>query len=345
MALEIGNGACGGGGGVTMTPAVSTATPAYGASLTLSASINGMSPTSYTFRYPSDSLGNFTSTTQAGNSLVITVRGYGEQVLSISATDGINTVASAVVITVTDQSHVTTYINNIGTLTTAQQTAAKVFANSVVELGFSLNFLYPFFGASATNTKRNLLGASYEMTWGGGWTHDANGVTANGTTADGDTGLNNNVLSQNSVFIALYNRTNGASGMDVIGALTPRLQFAIRWSSTGQTNADIHNSSTANGMTFPTDCRGFWAAWRDNSGYVKIYHRGPSFEKGYYWNTASTGSPASGNIKLSAGVLGIATNRNYSFFTIGAAPSTMNAVIDLEKVVNDQMTALGLNVY
>mgnify|MGYP006267157259 CR=1 FL=1 len=333
-----------GGGGAEMEVTASSSTPAYGASVTITAAVTGFSPTSYTFTYPSDSLGNMTSTTQAGNSLAITAKGYGTQKVSVTATDSVSTTGGTVSLAVADQTHVASYISNIGTLTATQQTVARVLGNSVPELGFTLNCMYPFLGASATNTKRNLLGSSYEMTWGSGSTNNANGVTGNGTTADGDTGLNNNALGQNSVFIAFYSRTDGASGIDVFGATSPRTQLAARWSSTGQSIADINNSSTSNGLTFPADCRGFWAAWRDNSGYVKFYHRGPSWEKGYYWNTASTGL-GSGNFKLSAGAVGAATNRNYSFLTIGAAAPNMEAVMKLERIVNAQMTALGLNVY
>lgn len=333
-----------GGSSASMVLSASNDSPEYHSSINVQASVSGFTPTSYTFTYLIDSSGNYESQTTSEDNLDITVYGYGRQKITVCATDDNTTVGSNIIIDVQDVASVSDYISNIGTLTQDEETVVRNLYYISAEKGCNFTCLYPFRGESSTKAKRNLIGPSYEMTWNGGWTFNSSGVTANGTNSDGDTGLNNNFLGQNSVFIAFYNRTDGASGVDVFGATSPRTQVAARWSSTGQSNADINNSSTANGMTYPADCRGFWAAWRDNSGYVKVYHRGPSWEKAYYWNTASTGL-ASGNFKLSAGAVGAATNRNYSFLAIGQAPPSLDAVVELEKLVNAQMTTLGLNVY
>src|SRR5205085_1059836 len=58
-----------------------------------------------------------------------------------------------------------------------------------------LKAIYPYVGGSATAHKWNLkdprvLDAAYRITWSGGVTHNANGVTFDGSTGYGDTHLN-----------------------------------------------------------------------------------------------------------------------------------------------------------
>jgi hypothetical protein len=48
--------------------------------------------------------------------------------------------------------------------------------------------LYPFVGGTAAQHSFNLVSSSFQITWTGGVTHNANGVTGNGTTGFGNTG-------------------------------------------------------------------------------------------------------------------------------------------------------------
>jgi hypothetical protein len=329
----------------SLSLATSTATPAYGASFTVTATASGFTPTSYTFSYLIDSAGCYSRTTQAGAALAITARGYGAQTVMVTATDGVTTVGATIQVTIQDTASVAAYLANIPSLSATEITAARTYAYRSIELGLTASAIYPLRGASSANTKWNLANSGNSMTWNGGWTFSSSGVTANGVNSDGDTGINNNTFGQNSIMFALYNRTDGGSGVDIFGAVSPRTQFAVKWTGAGNVTVfDFNNSSTAHSMTPPTDVRGFWAAWRFGATAIMVYHKGPNGERWGYATTASS-APGSGNIKLSAGAVGAATNRNYSYLGIYAAPTSSHAVLDLEQVVNAQMTALGLNVY
>jgi len=329
----------------TLSLATSSATPAYGGSFTITATATGLTPTSYTFSYPSDSIGGYARTTQVGNALAITARGYSTQTIMVTATDGVTTVGATIQVTVQDTAAVAAYLANIPTLTATEITVVRLLAYRSIEVGLTASAIYPFRGASSTNAKWNLANSGNSMTFNGGWTFSSSGVTANGVNSDGDTGLNNNAYPQNSLMFALYNRTDGGSGADVFGAISPRTQFAVKWAAAGNITAyDINNTSTAHSMTPPTDVRGFWAAWRFGANALMVYHKGPNGERWGYATTASS-APASGNIKLSAGAVSAPTNRNYPFFAIYSAPISAISVLQLEQTVNAQMTALGLNVY
>lgn len=72
--------------------------------------------------------------------------------------------------------------------------------------------IYPMVGSSATSNSYNLKNtAQYQITWYGGLTHNANGVTGSGTNGYGDTFLNNNVLAQNDNHLSVYIRTSGGN--------------------------------------------------------------------------------------------------------------------------------------
>ncbi len=329
----------------SLSLSASDTTPDYNASYTVTATATGFTPTSYTFSYPIDSNGCYSRTTQAGNALAITARGYGAQTVIVTATDGVTTVGATIEVNIQDTASVVAYLANIPSLSATEINAARQYAYRSFELGLTATAIYPFRGATSANTKWNLANSGNSMTWNGGWTFNSNGVTANGVNSNGDTGINGNTFGQNSIMFVLYNRTDGASGIDIIGAITPRVQFAIKWTvMVANAVYDFNNGSTANSMPTPTDVRGFWAAWRFASNALMIYHKGPGGERWGYATTASS-APASGNIKLSAGAIGVATNRNYAFFAMYSAPTSSHSVLDLEQVVNAQMTALGINVY
>ncbi len=62
------------------------------------------------------------------------------------------------------------------------------------QLWTKMKAVYPFVGGTATTHKWNLkdpqdTNAAFRLTFSGGWTHDANGVTGNGTNAYADTHL------------------------------------------------------------------------------------------------------------------------------------------------------------
>ena len=104
---------------VTTTPpslsvASSSATPAYAASFTITATASGFTPTSYTFYYVNDVSGNRTSTTQAGSSLALTATWNGAQTIIVTAIDSVSgaTATGSVSVTVSNGMRIPTWILN-----------------------------------------------------------------------------------------------------------------------------------------------------------------------------------------------------------------------------------------
>lgn len=82
-----------------LTVDASTTTPALGDSVTITATPTNITPTSYTFYLPKID-GSIETVTQAGNSYVWTAEGNGAVEVTVSATDGSDTVHSCVEVTV-----------------------------------------------------------------------------------------------------------------------------------------------------------------------------------------------------------------------------------------------------
>ena len=81
---------------------------------------------------------------------------------------------------------------------TATGITSQTIIDAISELVFNLKSnnlwgkiyaIYPFVGGSASSHSYNLKNtAQFQITWGGGVTHNANGITGNGTTGFGLTG-------------------------------------------------------------------------------------------------------------------------------------------------------------
>ncbi len=103
-----------------------------------------------------------------------------------------------------------------------QKTAVNdlVLALKAANLWTPMLALYPFVGGSATPHSFNLANpATYQITWSGGLTHDANGVTGNGSSGFGDTGLNAlSVLSATSNASFVYDRLTDSDAVPVLSA-------------------------------------------------------------------------------------------------------------------------------
>jgi hypothetical protein len=71
-----------------------------------------------------------------------------------------------------------------------------------------LHAVYPFVGGTASSHAVNLLANSFTISWTGGVTHDANGVTGDAATGFGDTGYNPGLMqTTNSASYYVYERT------------------------------------------------------------------------------------------------------------------------------------------
>lgn len=116
------------------------------------------------------------------------------------------------------------------------------YVNYIVKMlkGFDLwnlnSALYPFVGGTAARHRLNLInensrlvnGSIYDITWFGGVTHNANGVTGNGTNGYGNTNLNDantNVFPLNSHHLSVYNKSNIMNSTVDLGILTTSRRF------------------------------------------------------------------------------------------------------------------------
>jgi hypothetical protein len=294
--------------------ATSTATPAYGGSFTITATATGLTPTSYTFSYPSDSIGGYSRTTQAGNALAITARGYSTQTIMVTATDGVTTVGATIQVTVAQMTQVTDFLTNTGIVDATITGALRSLALRLDDYGLwsKVRALYPFVGGTATTHKYNLkdprdLDAAYRLVFAGGWTHDSNGVTGNGTNTSADSKLANNVTGQNSLTMGVYNRTAGQSGVEWSGSVTPRTWLAGNISGTAY--FDINNGASTATTTAPADVRGTLMASRVVSSATELNLNG----QGQRTTAATSSAPAATNFILgqfSGG--GFNTARNYA---------------------------------
>lgn len=105
------------------------------------------------------------------------------------------------------------FITAAGITNTTQKNAVNqlVLDLKSYNLWTSLQAIYPFVGGTASTHKYNLkdprdLNAAYRITFGGGWTHNANGATGNGVNTYADT----NYIGFQSGELGIYNRGNTA---------------------------------------------------------------------------------------------------------------------------------------
>lgn len=329
----------------SLSLSTTTSTPAYGASFTVTATAAGFTPTSYSFGFPSDSVGGYSCTTQAGNSLAITAKGYSTQRIYVTATDGVTTVGAMITVTVAQMTQVTDFLTNTGIVDATITGAVRTLAMRLDDFGIwsKMRALYPFVGGTATTHKYNLkdprdLDAAYRMIFAGGWTHNSNGITGNGTNTSGDSRLANNVPSQNSLNMGVYNRTAGTGGVEWSGSSSPRTWLAGNISGTAY--FDMNNSASTATTTAPADVRGTLMANRTDSASTELNLNA----QGQRTTAAASSAPTATNFILgqfSGG--GFNTARNYAAAWIADGLTPLEEA-NLRTVMQAFQTTLSRNV-
>lgn len=177
--------------------------------------------------------------------------------------------------------------------------------------------IYPFVGGTATTHKFNLkdsrdLNAAFRLTFNGGWTHDANGISPNGTNGYADTFLvANGNLSVNSTHISIYSRTDTSKEAPAIansiGGVASEVSMWLKF--TNLFYLRINNptiSSTAN-----TNSTGYYIGNRNSSTQLALFKN----------NTKTTFTQNSNSLSASSFKIGGAgtffDNKQYAFATIG----------------------------
>lgn len=226
---------------------------------------------------------------------------------------------------------------------------AQIYAN--------LRAIYPFVGGTADTHKFNLkdprdLDAAYRLTFGGGWTHNANGITGNGSNTFADTfAVPATVFAgQSGALLGLYSRTAAqapANWYDMASTNASNLNNTIlicRYSNDtayfcfGSDQSFQYNKSSigdGSGLFVSRRLSGVTSGWRNG---VKLGEASPSV------NYTSTPSITIGCSHYSAGAnYRYFTTRNYAFACIGFALSD-SEMAALYSAVQAFQAALGREV-
>jgi hypothetical protein len=147
----------------------------------------------------------------------------------------------------------------------------------------NINALYPFVGGTASSHSYNLKNTSaYQITWYGGVTHDANGVTFNGVNSYGDTGYNESLIETSSnTHRSVYDRSTSSDfgvqiGVQAAGGAYQRHLIYTNYSSNYYMDCydSLDNYGRLTGANNGSNA--FWLHSRTSSasGALKAYKNG-----------------------------------------------------------------------
>jgi len=190
--------------------------------------------------------------------------------------------------------------------------------------------IYPFVGGSASQHSYNLKNpATFQITWSGTVTHNANGVTGNGSTGFGDTGFNpstNGTLGNSH--ISLYSRTDQAINLIDMGATIGATAWLIHTRLlAGDFSPDLGASSRPNFAT--PNSLGYFAASRLNTTNISGYKDGVVVINNV---SNSTSASPNGSLYLLAsnqnGSASLHSQRNFAFASIGLGLTSAESTAD-----------------
>jgi hypothetical protein len=213
------------------------------------------------------------------------------------------------------------FFNAAGITSITQQDAIDNLVRGLKDDGIwtKMKAIYPFVGGTAATHKFNLkdprdLDAAYRLVFNGGWTHSSTGATPNGVNGYADTKLPNNTMSQNSMTMCTYLRTN-TTPTPAVGDLAVWNAF---FGSCIYANQAGNFRATNNGTNFQliasADSLGFFLNKRINSTQITLQKN----------STLTTFSSASQNhlssnfiISRTGDFAGEYSNRQTAFVAIG----------------------------
>ena len=332
---------------LSLSIGLSTSTPNYASSLTITATPTGITPTSYTF-FITNTAGESFIVTQASNVYAYTVLIAGTLTVSVIATDGTSDVGADAQFTCDNLSTVTKaaefiYAHNNATgltMASVQRSAITTLVNNLNGSGTtnSSQFLarmvaqgskfYPYCPvdnstANANAYKMCLINPLVNLTFtnfvAGDFT--ANGLTG-GATKQASTGVAMNAyLAQRTGFHA-YCRTNSATaGLQAIGnGGGGNLEFWLR--DSGQCYIKINSATYTNAAV--ADSLALFSSSVKIGTSAQIYKRGVLVTTG----AAASAAPSSADIKLHSGGGVNYETRQFAGFCIGFTPETTNEWAD-----------------
>jgi hypothetical protein len=209
--------------------------------------------------------------------------------------------------------------------------------------------IYPYVGGTATTHKFNLINplddnAAFRITWNGGVTHNANGITGNGTNGYGETYIKPSTnLSLNSVHMSFWSKTNSQNANAEMGIADSLLNASLRVVTRNTSNNLLYNvnDNTASVLGSQTDSSGFYVISRTASNLRKTYKNGTSI------SSSSTGSIALSNAtipvlgqKAYTNTMNAYLAKNHIFATVGQGLTDVD-VDNMYTAVLAFQTALG----
>jgi len=120
-----------------------------------------------------------------------------------------------------------------------------------------IKFLYPFVGGTSATHAYNLIDPSkFQITWVGGVTHDADGITGNGTTGYGKTGYDPDAegVDPDSKYVFVDSKTQGSvdgieistNGSGTLDEIICRyIGDNLTWSSVSSGSGSIKGTTTS----------------------------------------------------------------------------------------------------
>jgi hypothetical protein len=176
-----------------------------------------------------------------------------------------------------------------GTLSVTEQNAVNTLVIALKADGIwtKIKAIYPMVGASAAACSRNLKSDNFNGTFSSGWTFASTGAKPNGTSAFMDTNLPNNTMSQNSLTISTYLRTNFTQATSICDIACWNSGFGSSIYPRGiNNNVLINNNSTTQinlGIGSNLNSTGFYVNKRTSSTEVV-------FQKNSTQNTVANNS-------------------------------------------------------
>jgi hypothetical protein len=184
------------------------------------------------------------------------------------------------------------------------------------------NAIYPFVGGTATTHKFNLKNpldtdAAFRLTFSGGFTHSATGITPNGTNGWAETyfnpALNFGAIDGNG-HISYYSRTNNNGNYVemMVYSGTNQVELSIRYA--GSSYYAINNLEVS--VTNPTSL-GYYIANRTNSTTLNIWRNNVKTQVTNNFSSRPNGTLALFANKQIPSTIAQYTNRQCAFATIG----------------------------
>jgi hypothetical protein len=243
------------------------------------------------------------------------------------------------------------------TLTTTEKNAINTLVVNckAANIWTKMMAIYPIIGGTATSHKFNLknpldTNAAFRLSFLGGWTHSATGITGNGggiSNTYANTYLSTSMIGLSNGHISYYSRTNNTYAAVEIGGGNPSPDsytlMGLRSTHSPGTTAIWFNNTVSYNTTPGVDTSGFFCGTRTGNTTIRLFRNGQRIIDGTaVVNTTSIYPLFIGGYNGS-GSLFNANNRECSFASIGTGLTELENQV-FNQIVEGYQFALGRNI-